>query len=45
MNRGQSLHFGRITIKVTNIEYNLDNQLEIRHLTVKEVNSFVLNSY
>jgi protein tyrosine phosphatase len=40
INKGQSLHFDRIEIKVTNIEYYLDNKLEIRHLIVKEVNIF-----
>ena len=42
MKKGQTLHFGKIAIKVRNIDYALDNQLEIRHLDVRKVSIFKL---
>ncbi|CAF0884129.1 unnamed protein product [Rotaria sordida] len=38
MNKNETLDFNRIKIKVNNIEYYLDNQLEIRRLFVEKNN-------
>jgi len=43
MDKNQSLNFGRIDIEVKNVEFQMNNQLEIRHLIIKEVNIFIEN--
>lgn len=36
-NINQTLNFGRIYIKIQNIDYKINNQLQIRSLILKEV--------
>jgi hypothetical protein len=40
MNKNQILNLTRITIKVKNIEYRMNNHLQIRYLIIKEVKHF-----